>query len=125
MQRQLRRWIIFSFALGALSIGLSMTVYRMGNLPGQLRYPAVALAIVLIGFWVRTALRFQRALDEMQRRVFLEVTSIVGIGAIAWVYLFPVLEKTGLVRPLTHDGYAAAVVPLSLIAWFITVRRYQ
>ena len=125
MQRQLRRWIIFSFALGALSIGLSMTVYRMGNLPGQLRYPAVALAVVLIGFWVRTAIRFQRSLDEMQRRVFLEATSIVGIAAIAWVYLFPVLEKTGLVQPLTHDGYAAAVVPLTLIAWFVTVRRYQ
>jgi hypothetical protein len=124
-QRQLRRWIVFSFALGALSIGLSMTVHRMGNLPGQLRYPVVALAIVLIGFWVRTAIHFQRSLDEMQRRVFLETTSIVGIAALAWVYLFPVLEKTGLVGPLTHDGYAAAVVPLTLIAWFVTVRRHQ
>ena len=125
MRRQLRRWIIFSFALCVLSIGLSMAIDHMRNLPVQLRYSAVALAVVLIGFWARTALRFQRSLDELQQRVFLEVTSIVGIAAIAWVYLFPMLEKTGVVRTLTHDGYALVVVPLSLTAWFVTVRRYR
>lgn len=121
----MRRWIIFTFVLAILSIGLSVAGDLVGSLPGGVRYPAVALAIALIGFWVRAALRFQRSLDEMQRRVFLEVTSIIGIAAIAWLYLFPVLEKTGLVGPVTHDAYALAVVPLSLIAWFVTARRYQ
>ena len=125
MQSQLRRWLILSFALGVVSIGLSKTMVWMGGLPGALRYPVIVMAVVLIGFWARTAVRFQQTLDEMQKRVFLEVTSIVGIAAIGWVYLFPVLEKTGIVGPLTHDAYSLAVIPLSLFAWFITIRRYQ
>jgi hypothetical protein len=125
MQRQLRWWFIFSFVLAAGSIGLSVTIDLMGNLPGWLRYVGVAVAVLVTAFWVRAALRFQRSLDEMQRRVFLEVTSVIGIAAIAWLYLFPVLEKTGLVKPLTHDAYALALMPLGLVAWLITVRRYR
>jgi low temperature requirement protein LtrA len=125
MQQQLRRWILLTFALGVVSLALSFGRDRNAATPAALRYGAVAAAIVLIVFRARTAVRFQRALDEMQRRNFLEITSVVGIAAIAWLYLFPVLEKTGFVGALTHDGYALVVAPLCLIAWFAVVRRYR
>jgi hypothetical protein len=125
IQRQLLTWFIVTFALGALSIGLSVALDVVGKLPNGLRYTTAGLALVLILLWGRASLRFQRTLDEMQRRVFLEATSIVGIAAIAWAYLFPVLEKTGFVRPMTHDGYAIAALPLALIAWFIARQRYE
>ena len=124
-QRQLRRWLVFTLGLAVLSIGLSITLDQIGELPNTLRFGAIGMAALLIAFWVLTSIRFQRSLDEMQRRIFLEVTSIVGIAAIAWLYLFPVLEKTGIVRPMTHDGYALAVIPISLLAWLFTTRRYQ
>jgi hypothetical protein len=125
LRRQLRWWIVLSLVLAAGSIALSLTTDRPGSLPGFVRYAVAGLSIVLIGFWGRAALRFQRSLDEMQRRVFLEVTSVAGIAAIAWLYLFPVLQKTGIVGPVTHDGYAMVVLPLTLIAWFFVARRYQ
>jgi hypothetical protein len=124
-RRQLRWWIVLSLVLAAVSIVLSLSADLEGSVAGAVRYAVAGLSVVVIGFWGRAAFRFQRSLDEMQRRVFLEVTSAVGIAAIAWLYLFPVLEKTGIVGPVTHDGYAMVVLPLSLIAWLVVVRRYQ
>ncbi len=125
VQQNLRQWFVFTFVLAALSIGLSVAIDRLGQLPDTLRYAAVAAGILLIGLWVRASLRFQHSLDEWQRRVFLEATSVVGIAAIAWTYLFPVLEKTGIVRPLDHDAYGLAVMPLAAVAFMITMRRYR
>jgi Zn-dependent protease len=119
------QWFAFTFALAAISIGLSVTIDRFGPLPDTIRYAAIAGGVIIIGLWMRASLRFHGSLDEMQRRIFLEATSIVGIAAIAWAYLFPVLEKTGVTGPIDHDVYAIAVLPLTAAAIAVTLRRYR
>ncbi|MBX9603485.1 MAG: hypothetical protein K2X35_20935 [Bryobacteraceae bacterium] len=111
--------------MGALSILLSLARDRMGDLNAPLRYAGAACAVILIALWVRAAVGFQRSLDEMQRQMFLEATSFVGIAALAWVYLFPVLEKAHVVQPIDHDQYFAGVAVCAFLGWWLTARRYR
>ena len=93
---------------------------------GQSAARLALIVPVVCAVWFAVAeIRFFRALDELQTRIFFEALACSTLSVTLLAMLWPTLQVAGLVGRF-NSAYVAAGVPLTfMVAYGFSSRRYQ